>query len=162
MSPKLFFLTLVSFWIIWSGYFDPFHLSLGAISCALVYLWTKPQLSKKPAKLSQAIQCLIQFEKFSFWLLKEIVVANIDVFKLSISPNLKTKIEPKMFSFKTNISSESGQFILAQSITLTPGTVTTRISDQEFMIHALTKEAADALPGDMEKKVAGIFKEVKS
>ena len=55
-----------------------------------------------------------------------------------------------------------GQFILAQSITLTPGTVTVRIKDDEFMVHAITQEAADALPGDMQDKVKQIFNEERA
>lgn len=140
--------------------FDAFHLSLGVISVAIVYIWTKPVLSKsKPSSFSRIIHQIIQFELFSFWLLKEIVVANIQVLKVSLSPRMKDLIDPRMIRFKAGSQSESLQFVLGQSITLTPGTVTTRIKDDEFLVHALTKDAADALPGEMQERVCRIFKE---
>ena len=49
-------------------------------------------------------------------------------------------------------------FILAQSITLTPGTVTLNINDDEFTIHAINNAAADGVPGQMEQRVLDIYR----
>ena len=158
MSPTLFFIILSVFWIVWSGMLDAFHLTLGVVSCAIVLGLTKTSLKKRSeTSFLKIVRQFIAFERYSFWLLKEIIVANIQVFNLAISPNLLKKINPKMSSFKTKINSEAGQFVLAQSITLTPGTVTTRIDNGTFLIHAISDDAADALPGDMQDKVHSIY-----
>ena len=158
MNSLLYIVILMLFWLVWSGLFDGFHISLGIISVAIVYYATKSSMvSDKPS--SKWIKQFIAFEKYSFWLTKEIILANIQVLKLAFKPCVKSAIQPQMITFKTPIKSEMGQFILAQSITLTPGTVTVRIKDNEFMVHAITQEAADALPGEMQEKVNQIFNE---
>ena len=87
------------------------------------------------------------------WLIWEIVKANIDVAKIIISP--KMDIQPNLFEVDASQSSELGHVIYANSITLTPGTVTVDVDDGVLRIHALTKDAADGVKsGEMDKKVA--------
>ena len=87
---------------------------------------------------------------YIFW---EIVKANIDVAKIICRP--KMKISPQMFRARASQKTAVGQVVYANSITLTPGTITLDVRDGEFLIHALTKEAADGvLAGDMDKRVS--------
>ena len=99
----------------------------------------------------------IRFEFYTLWLIWEIFLANIHVIKVALSANPKKIMEPQIFSFKTKLKNEFAQFLLAQSITLTPGTVTVGIEKDTFIIHALTQKTADGTPGDMEKKIKSIF-----
>ena len=86
------------------------------------------------------------------WLLWEIVKANIDVAKIIISP--KMKIKPHIFEVKASQVSELGHVIYANSITLTPGTVTVDVHGGVLSVHALTQEAADGVKsGEMDAKV---------
>ena len=62
-----------------------------------------------------------------------------------------------MVTFKTTLKHELPKFVLANSITLTPGTVTVRVNDDEYLIHALTDKVSENLPGPMEEKVKSIF-----
>lgn len=137
---------------------DVFHLSLGLVSCFIVYKWSKHDLVSENSSANW-IKTWFRFELYSIWLVKEIIVANIHVFKLAFSSQLSNVISPKMITFKTPIQSEMGQFILAQSITLTPGTVTARINENEFLIHAIDSGSADALPGEMQDRVASLYEE---
>ena len=73
------------------------------------------------------------------WLGLEIVKANIDVAKRVVQP--KPDISPELFETPASQQSDLGQVIYANSITLTPGTITTGVSGNEFEIHAL--RAAD-------------------
>jgi len=66
-------------------------------------------------------------------------------------------LSPKMVEFETQLEKEFSKFVLANSITLTPGTVTVRIEGNRFFVHALTDKAATGLPGSMEKRIARIF-----
>ena len=89
------------------------------------------------------------------WLGYEIVKANIDVTKQILSPSLP--IAPTVFRLKASQRDELGQVIYANSITLTPGTVTMDIHDGVFTVHALHKDAADDLAlGDMDRRVTAL------
>jgi multicomponent Na+:H+ antiporter subunit E len=88
----------------------------------------------------------------------QIIIANIDVAKRALSPSMP--IDPRIITFKTILRSDVARTTLANSITLTPGTVTVDIIDDVFYVHAIAKGPADdLLEGIMERKVAHIFME---
>ena len=92
------------------------------------------------------------------WLIKQIFLANIHVASLVLHP--KMPIEPQILTFKTKLESDISSVTLANSITLTPGTITIDIKDGVFYVHALSKKVADDLnAGEMEDRVAHIFME---
>ena len=159
MNQLLTFIMLSVFWLIWSGMFDGFHITLGVISVGLVVAWTGNMIMMDNHQpVGQRLMQWWRFEIYSFWLLWQIVLANIDVMKLAFHPKLSRMIQPKFMTFKTTITGDVPLFVLAQSITLTPGTVTLAINGQVIEVHALHNAAADALPGDMARKVEAIFK----
>jgi multicomponent Na+:H+ antiporter subunit E len=92
------------------------------------------------------------------WLLCEIITSNFYIAYLALSP--KMPIDPQIMRFKTKLESDISWVMLANSITLTPGTVTIDIADREFMVHALDRKIAASLDtGEMEDRVAHIFME---
>ena len=91
------------------------------------------------------------------WLFWEIILANLHVFRVALSPRMNELLAPRLVEFDTKLEKELSKFILANSITLTPGTVTVRVNGNKFLVHALTKKAADGLPGAMETRIANIF-----
>ncbi|MEC8678555.1 MAG: Na+/H+ antiporter subunit E [Candidatus Margulisiibacteriota bacterium] len=153
------FIILFIFWILWSGKFDPFHLIFGIISVFIVVKWSGSLFVTQKKPLSQRIKEWIRFEVYSFWLLWQIVIANLEVFKLAFHPNVLDQINPKFITFKSPVKGDVAQFIFAQSITLTPGTVTLSIIDGIFKVHAINSSAAAELPGDMQDKILNIYKE---
>ena len=81
------------------------------------------------------------------------MLANLDVAKRIIDPKLP--ISPTLITLKPSQRGDLGRVIYANSITLTPGTVTTNLSGDTLEVHALTQEAADSLrKGDMDRRVA--------
>lgn len=76
-------------------------------------------------------------------LFTEIVKANITAAKLILSS--RYEVEPAIVTFKTNLKSESARVVLANSITLTPGTITIKLQDDEFTVHCLDKTLAKGL-----------------
>ena len=88
------------------------------------------------------------------WLLKEIVVSSIQVSRIILSPKLQ--IQPQFITVKSLARSDVGQVIFGNSITLTPGTMTSSISESgDVTVHALTQDGADGvLQGSMNLKVA--------
>lgn len=145
-------------WIFWSGKFDAFHLSLGVISCALVTFMSCNLYVKRKKFSVKIIVEAIRFIKYIPWLFYQIVLSNIHVAYLVLSPRMP--IDPKIIRYKTKLKSDISLTTFANSITLTPGTITADIHEGEFIVHALSKKVADDLmTGEMENKVAHIFDE---
>ena len=154
----LSFLFLFVPWIFLSGFLDAFHLTLGVISASLIAAWMGiffiPDI-RKP--VTQRFSEICKFVVYSFWLFREIIKSNLHVIYCALHPNLNKVLNPKMVTFKTTLKHELPKFVLANSITLTPGTVTVRVNDDEYLIHALTDKVSENLPGPMEEKVKSIF-----
>lgn len=158
MRYFVLFSILFLHWIIWSGKFDAFHLSLGVISCALVTFMSHDLYFKRKKVSSKILVEAVRFIKYVPWLFYQIVLSNIHVASLVLSPSMP--IDPKMIRYKTRLKSDISLATFANSITLTPGTITADIHEGEFYVHALSKKVADDLmTGEMEDKVAYIFEE---
>ena len=152
------FIILFLNWIIWSGMFDAFHLSLGIISCAIVTYTTHDILFTRERFSYKQIIEVWRFIKYIPWLLWQIILSNIHVAGLVLSP--KMPIEPHMIRVKVRLKKDISIVTYANSITLTPGTITADIADGEFYIHCISKKVADDLfTGEMENRVAHIFLE---
>lgn len=143
-------------WLLLSGYFTSLLLVLGVASCALVVLVTvRMEIADReghPIHLSWG--ALIYWP----WLLVEIVKANIDVAKRILSPTLP--ITPTLLRVRASQTSDLGQVIYANSITLTPGTISVDVANGEILVHALSREGADALlEGEMDRRVTAMVGE---
>ena len=146
-------LVLAIVWMLLSGYFVPLLLSLGLASIILVIL-----VARRMDLIDHEGQPLHLSWKIGFywaWLLKEIFMSAIHVSGVILKP--KMPIKPDMLQIKPTQRTEMGDVIFANSITLTPGTVTVALENGEFAVHALTQEAADGLlTGEMDARVTAI------
>lgn len=155
------FFILFFFWIIFSGRFDLFHLGLGVISCALVS-WFASDLSDSDSEFRplSLVKVWVNFLLYFPWLLWQTFLASTHVLSLVFSPRMMDRIDPHILKIKTRIDDRLALVTFANSITLTPGTITVDISIHgDFSIHAIDKESAAGLPGEMERRVARIFGE---
>lgn len=154
------FIILFGFWICLSGLFDLFHLSLGIISCALVSLISSDLIfSEKRVKKSHLFQ-IFRFIKYLFWLLYQIILANLYVAYLVLHPKMASLIDPHIIRFKVRLKSDISLTTFANSITLTPGTITVLIHKDHFYVHSVDQKVAnDLLTGEMEKRIANIYRE---
>ena len=91
------------------------------------------------------------------WLLGQIVLANIFLLRLAFSK--REAIQPQIVRYESALKSDFEKFLLANSITLTPGTVTIKILGSTYYVHAINDEAAAGLNGEMERRIARIFAE---
>lgn len=158
------FLVMFGFWLLLSGKFDAFLLSLGAISCLVVALTTNDLLCRAHQKSPAArLREVLRFIPYCGWLMGQIILANFHVIGLAISTRLMRRdLDPHLFTFKTKLQSDFARFVLANSITLTPGTVTIRIHDDIFLVHAISRQAAGDFTvsetmSEMERRVARVF-----
>jgi len=153
------FIIMFGFWLIFSGKFDLFHLSLGMISCLLVTVFSRDLLF--PAGLqADFIACWIRFGMYIPWLLYQILLANLYVLRLAFHPRMKDLIDPHIIEFNSHLESDIARTTFANSITLTPGTITVDVSAMgRFAVHCIDVASGEPLPGEMERKIAGVFKE---
>jgi multicomponent Na+:H+ antiporter subunit E len=158
-SFLLTFLIMTVIWILLSGKFDTFHLSLGMISCAIVayisgdLLFESPQITRLPG-------AWLRFVRYIPWLFYQVFMANLHVLYLTFHPRMHDLINPKIINFKSKLYSDISLVTFANSITLTPGTITVYVSgDGEFHVHAIDDQSAESLPGEMEARVAKAFGE---
>ncbi len=152
------FLILFIFWILMSGRFDYFHLSLGIISCTIVAHISHDLLFKDIKAKNRHIE-VIRFIKYLPWLFYQIVLANLHVAYLALHPGMPKLIDPHIIRFKTKLKKDLSLVTFANSITLTPGTITVLIKEGHYYVHAIDRFVAESLPGDMEKRVGHIFME---
>ncbi len=148
---------LFAFWMLLSGKFDAFHLTLGAICCTLVaYLFH--DLLFANVRVGDMRTVAARFIAYIPWLIQQIVLSNIHVASLVLRRRMP--IDPQIVKFKTKLETDISCVALANSITLTPGTITMDIKDGVFYVHAVSQKVAEELnAGDMEDRVAHIFME---
>ncbi len=152
------FLLLFGFWLVLSGKFDLFHIALGVISSLLVSLMSADLLferRRKDGRIGEAWRFLLYVP----WIIKEIFLSSLHVAFLALRPGMKNRLKPGVIIFETRLEKSISKAVLANSITLTPGTITIRVVDNVFYVHALTSMFAAGLPGEMEERIAGIFGE---
>jgi multicomponent Na+:H+ antiporter subunit E len=150
------FVILFAFWLLLSGHYDLFHLSLGLICCLLVAYISHDLLIENIVG-SNRIRKTRRFISYVPWLIYQIVLANLHVAYLILNPKA---IDPRIVRFKTKLKSQFAMVTLGNSITLTPGTITMDIIDGEFYVHALSEKVADdLLTGEMERRVAHVYME---
>ncbi len=139
---------LALFWILLSGHTSILLLTLGLVSVILV-IW---MVSRMDCNDKAPVRMLFTIEMISYfgWLIWQVILSNIDVVRRIWDPSLS--INPACRKIKVNINDSLIKTIYANSITLTPGTVTTEVGEDYFIVHALNAEGLDELEkGEMER-----------
>ena len=151
------FFLLFAFWILLSARFDAFHLTLGII-CSLLVSYLSHDLLFANVRIGDIRIMVKRFLSAAPWFLGQIFSANLHVAYLALSPRMP--VDPQIIRFKTKLESDISWVAMANSITLTPGTITVDIREGEFFVHALDKKVAyDLNTGEMEDKIAHVFME---
>jgi len=144
-------LTLI--WLGWSGHFEALTLGLGAGSLLFVVALSRRMnlVDDEGAPLG------LRFSRIALyvpWLGWEVIKANVDVARRILAPG-KPRIAPRLLRVKARQTTDVGQVVFANSITLTPGTISIDVEDGEILIHALHAEAAQGVEeGSMNRKCA--------
>ncbi|MCI6813356.1 MAG: Na+/H+ antiporter subunit E [Lachnospiraceae bacterium] len=130
----LFFLL----WIIFNGSITPEIIILGLIISGIMYAFICKFMDYSLKKDILLFRLLPLFLRYAAVLIWEIGKANLVTIRLIISS--KYIIEPEIIHFRTNLKSRLTRVILANSITLTPGTITVSLEQDELVIHCLDKD----------------------
>ena len=146
-------LVLSILWLLLSGHFEPLLLGLGVVSVVTVVAVAHRMdvIDHEGHPVHLTWRAILYWP----WLLWEIVKANIDVAKAIVQGEMP--IEPTVMNVKCTQKSELGQVVYANSITLTPGTVTIAVLGDTLHVHALTPGAREGLEtGEMDRRVTAV------
>ena len=148
MKSFILFFILFSLWLLMSGHYNLLIVSLGIISCTFcVYVAKRGKLIDDEGL---PIFFMPRLLNYLIWLFKEILKSNLSTAKAIING----KVEPETFTVKTSQVTDVAKVTYANSITLTPGTVTTKIQKGVFEVHALNSDFGnDVRTNEMDKKV---------
>lgn len=144
-------LLLFILWVLFSAKFDAFHLGTG-VATVLILLWMQaslPALRDEPESFPKFLPVLLYVP----WILTQMVLSAIVVAKIIL---LKPQsVEPVLLTFHCRQPSALQQVLFANSITLTPGTLTIEMEKEVYFVHALTRATADdLLDGKMARRIA--------
>ncbi|MFB6223017.1 MAG: monovalent cation/H+ antiporter subunit E [Haloarcula sp.] len=155
--PKYFTVFGVSylFYLLLSSY-KPLDFLTGAITATIVTGLLAPIAFSRQPSLTRIPKQLARMAIYIPYLLKEIAVANLEIAYVVLHPSLP--IDPKIVEFEAAIWGDAPVTTLANSITLTPGTLTISVSERAFDIHSLTGGAReDLFAGGLERAVRFVF-----
>ncbi|MBA7603416.1 hypothetical protein ES703_10525 [subsurface metagenome] len=166
-SVVLQFVILFAFWLILSGHYQAKYIAIGVISAGLVTFLTNDLTDsvlrygeRGEPKIRSVFLQLLRFIAYLPWLLSRIIMANVQVAYLILHP--KMPIDPVLFLFRTRMRKGIAQVTLANSITLTPGTVTVNLENGNYIVHTLKPPLAQELAGAvMQNKIAKVYMEEK-
>ncbi|MDP7062742.1 MAG: Na+/H+ antiporter subunit E [Planctomycetota bacterium] len=141
---------LYLFWVLLSGHYTALILSLGAASVLLV-VWFLRRMDRIDGEAS-FMPITPGLVAYLWWLMCAVIKANIVVVKRIWAPNLP--ISPTWTRLETEINTPLKKTLYANSITLTPGTLTTNAHRDHLWVHCLTQDnAAKLREGEMEGRI---------
>ncbi len=144
---------LSAFWLINSGHYTSLLLFFMVVSVLFVAVLCH-RMDVVDGE-SQPLELTFTIPMYWLWLIKEVTVANIAVARCVWKG--ADSISPSVIKVKANQKTDLGIVIYANSITLTPGTVSIDLEDNEITVHALTRETAkDLLTGEMDRRVCRV------
>ena len=155
---------LFALWIALSGKLDVLFLTPGIISAVLVVVVTErifhpnetAGFMNPPSSFKWLMKSILRMCWYVPYLIWEILIANFHVARLIISPSMP--LNPALIVFESPLETESANALLAQSITLTPGTITVDMSRHRILVHCLSSNSLVSLSsGELIKKVANVY-----
>lgn len=157
MRRALSFAVLAVFWLVITGSLRPFDLVAGAVLCSAVAYWADRVLWRNEPEPLTA-RAWLRMPLYLLWLIKEIVVAALYVAERVLDPKLG--IAPVIHTHRVHFDSDTARVAFANSITLTPGTITVDVTGDTFVIHCLHESFSDRISsGDLERRIARTFEE---
>jgi multicomponent Na+:H+ antiporter subunit E len=147
-----FLAVLAAFWLLLSGMYTPFLLAAGA-GCTLAVFFLARRMDlvdREGFPIHLAWRTLFSYWP---WLVREILKSGWDVARRILDPRLP--ISPTLIEIQPSQQTDLGLAIHANSITLTPGTITVEVEPGRLLVHALTREGAAGLAGsEMDRRCA--------
>lgn len=150
----LFFLI----WVMFNGQLTAEIAAFGVVIAGVMYWFLCKFFNYKPQYDLLFLKKAPLLIRYLFTLLWEILKANLTVFKMIYSAEYE--LEPALVCFKTDLRTTFARVLLANSITLTPGTITVTLTDNEYVVHCLDKELAEGISSSVFVKLLRKIEEV--
>ncbi len=152
---KAVFILFFALWVVFNGRLTLEIALFGVVLSALLYAFVCYAFGFSVKKDFAAVKKVGKVIAYCAYLVKEIMKANLHVMKLIL--NQRYAVEPVLVKFKTRLHSDVAKAMLADSITLTPGTITVSVENDTYTVHCLDRELSQGLEGsEFEKKLAAI------
>lgn len=135
----LFFLL----WVIYNGSFTVEICIFGIVISLLLFAFSCKFMDHSWKREIRFYRKSFLFLQYVFLLVKEIVKANFGVLHMIISQ--REEIQPKLVTFRSDLRTVTGKVLLANAITLTPGTITVELEGDQFMVHCLDESLAEGM-----------------
>ena len=141
---------LFAIWLLLSWHFDALLIAFGLGTCTLA-VWVGVRMGTVDRE-SVPVHLVRGALLYDPWLVWEIFKSNVHVARIILAPRLR--VDPSIVHFRASQRTDLGRFIYANSITLTPGTVTTGIVGDDFEVHAIVQSEIDGSEeNDMNRRV---------
>ena len=142
---------LFALWLPLSAHFEPLFIGFGLFSCTIaVFVGARMGIVDRE---SVPVHLVWRGALYLPWLVWEVFKSNVRVARIILAP--RVRVDPSIVHFRASQKTDLGRFIYANSITLTPGTVTTGIVGDDFEVHAIVQEEIDGSEeNDMNRRVA--------
>lgn len=137
------FFIIFALWIIFNGQITVQIVLTGLLLSAALYWFCRKYLGYEKRPKKHFWKRMGYIAEFVIVLIAEIVKANLTVLKMAVSEKLE--FEPQLFYFRTNLKETGSRVMLANAITLTPGTITVSLEDDLYCIHCLDKSMAEGI-----------------
>lgn len=148
-------IVLMVFWLLLSGFLKPLLVSFGVVSVAMV-VWLLRRMDATDDQ-PQTPSLGLSFWRYSVWLIGQILLSSVEVAKLVWG---KKQLTPTLAKLPVDKVPDKNHVLYANSITLTPGTLSVDIDAKEVTVHALDSQSIEELKaGDMANKIADVMGE---
>jgi len=156
----ILFILLLAFWFVLSFKIDLTIAAIGFMVSSLVVLFNYDLVFNNTEATKLTFRTIKRFIVLFFVLIYNIAISNIEVAKIVLSK--KMPIDPGFVTIKNPLKKELNQALFANAITLTPGTLTVDMNEEEIIIHGLVKESVKALDGSSLERAFMALEEDKS
>ncbi len=136
---------IMAAWLLYNGRVTLELVLIGLVLTAAVYFVCSRLFGWKlrnELRVWRKLPRIIAYLPLLVW---EVLKANVQVIKVILSPRIKERTEHRLVVFPSPVKTESGRLLLANSITLTPGTITVSTPEGHMCVHALGEEFATGL-----------------
>lgn len=144
---------LFGFWILLNGQWTTEIALVGVVVCAALYAFMVAFMGYSPRREWKLFRRIPRIAGYFCYLVCEVFKSSFATIRLIWSPRLE--IQPRVTSFKTRLRTDAGKVVLANSITMTPGTITVDVDGSDtFLIHCLDDSFDVGTEGfEMEERV---------
>ena len=137
------FLLYFLLWVIFNGRVTLEICLLGLVIAGALLAFSCRFMEYSLARERKVYRSIFLFPRYCRLLVTEIVKANVSAMRMILTQ--REEIEPALVSFCTDVKSQAGKALLANTITLTPGTITVTLEESEYMVHCLDESMAEGI-----------------